>query len=238
MVKFEGDCLKQDEVTYSHGPIINIYIVYQLYGSVTNSSATLENCLFGAVSLTKNDDIDKYKYSRYGIGFDSKGTFSHSSGGVGKNAMIFEADMSNSVYANNKTRSILVLGEGFTQGIDNTTFYAEKMYSINFSESSKKICLCLHYNGTDSYLFVNGREMFRFKAKDSEIVETPICLGNISKDFSKNNMSLTGLRVYVYDFNVDFRALAADKILDIHKYLMEKNSIKCLNSLKNDFLQQ
>ena len=77
MVKFEGDCLRQDKVTYSHGPIINTYIVYQLYRSVTISSATLENCLFGAAAFTKNDDTDKYKYSGYGIQFDSKGTFSH-----------------------------------------------------------------------------------------------------------------------------------------------------------------
>ena len=69
MVKLEGGCLKQDKVTYSHGQTIKIYIVYQLCGSVTNSSATLENCLFGAVTLTKNYDIDKYKYSGYVIGF-------------------------------------------------------------------------------------------------------------------------------------------------------------------------
>ena len=100
------------------------------------------------------------------------------------------------------------------------------MYSINFSEDIKKFCLSLYFNGTDRYLFVNGREIYRFKAKDSEIVKTPICLGNISKDFSKNNMLLTAVRAYVYDFSVDYRALASDKILDIHKYLMEKNNIK------------
>ena len=82
--------------------------------------------------------------------------------------------MSSSVDVNNKTRSILVLGEGFIQGIDNTTLYAEKMYSINFSENSKRNCLSLHCNRRDSYLFDNGREMYRFKAKDSEIVETPV----------------------------------------------------------------
>ena len=72
-VKFDRDCLKQDKVTYRHGPIINSYIVYQIYAPVTNSGATLGNCLFSAVTLTKNDDIDKNKYSGYGIGFDSKG---------------------------------------------------------------------------------------------------------------------------------------------------------------------
>ena len=75
--------------------------------------------------------------------------------------------MSSSVHANHKKSSILVLGEGFTQGIENTKFYAEKMYSINVSENNKKICLSLHYNGANSYLFVNGKEIHRFKAKNS-----------------------------------------------------------------------
>ena len=126
-VKFEGDCLKQDKFTYSHGATTNIYIVYKLFGTVSNSSATLDNCLFGGVTLTKNGDIDKYKYSGYGVGLDLKGTFSQPNGGVGKNFIIFGAAMSSSIHASNKTRSILVLGEGFTQGIDNTTLYAEKM---------------------------------------------------------------------------------------------------------------
>ena len=99
------------------------------------------------------------------------------------------------------------------------------MYSTNFTAANKKFCLSLHYNGDNSYLFVNGKEIINFKAKDSEIVKSPICLENISNDFSKNNMSLTGLKGYVYDFSVDYRALAADKILGIHKYLMEKNNI-------------
>ena len=127
-VQLEGDCLNQDKVTYIHGAIINIYIVYKLYGSVRNSSGTLDSCLFGADTLTKNDDIDQYKYSGYGIQFDSKGDFSSPSGGVGKNVIIFGADMSSSVQANKKTKSILVLHEGFTQEVDNTILYAEKMY--------------------------------------------------------------------------------------------------------------
>ena len=73
--------------------------------------------------------------------------------------------MSSSVHANKKTRSILVLSERFTQGLDDTTLYAEKMYSINFSKTNTKFCLSLHYNGTNSYLFVNGTEIYKFKAK-------------------------------------------------------------------------
>ena len=84
----------------------------------------------------------------------------------------------------------------------------------------------MHFNGANSYLFVNGTEIHKFKAKDSEIVATTLCLGNISKDFSVDNMKKSGLNGYVCDFSVDYDAIAVDDILDIHKYLMEKNNIK------------
>ena len=116
------------------------------------------------------------------------------------------------------------------QGIGNTTIDAEKLYSINFTENNKKFCLSLHYNGANSYLFVNGTEIYKFKAKDSEIVATPLCLGNISKNISKSfsvdKMKKTGLNRFVYDFSVDYDTVAVDDILDIHKYLMEKSNIK------------
>ena len=133
--------------------------------------------------------------------------------------------MSSSVNANNKRRNILVLGKDFVQGLDNTTIDAEKMYSINFTENNKTFCLSLHYNGANSYLFVNGTEIYKFKAKDSEIVTTSLCIGNISKDFSVDNMKKTGLNEYVYDFSVDYDAIVVDDILEIHKYLMKKNGI-------------
>ena len=99
------------------------------------------------------------------------------------------------------------------------------MYSINFTEHNKKFCLSLHYNGPNSYLFGNGKEVHKFKAKDSEIVATPLCLGNISKDWSVDNMKKTELNGYFYDFNVDYDAIAVDDILDIQNYLMKKNNI-------------
>ena len=149
--------------------------------------------MFGAIKLTKNSDIDIYEYAGYGIVFDSKGTFSYPTGITGVNIIIFGTDMSSSVYANNKTKSILVLGEGFTQGLEDTTLYAEKMYSINFTSTKKKFCLSLHYNRDNSYLFINGTEIIKFKEKDSEIVANPLCLENISEDFSSANMKKTGL---------------------------------------------
>ena len=73
-VRFNGDFLKRTQVTYNYGPILNIYIVYETISDTKTSNITLENCLFGAVTLTKNVDINKYKYSGYGIGFDSRGS--------------------------------------------------------------------------------------------------------------------------------------------------------------------
>ena len=86
--------------------------------------------------------------------------------------------------------------------------------------------MSLHYDGANSYLFVNGTEIIKFKSKDSETVATPLCLGNISKDFSVDNMKKTGLNGYVYDFSVDYDPIAVDDILDTHKYLMKKHDMK------------
>ena len=114
-----------------------------------------------------------------------------------------------------KKKDILVLGRGPTQGL-------EKMYSINFTVTKMKFCLSLSYNRSNSYFFVNGTEIKKFKPKDSAIVASPLCLGNISKDWSTDNMKKTGLTGYVYDFSAHYNTVALDDIKDIHKYLMKK----------------
>ena len=111
----------------------------------------------------------------------------------------------------NKKKGILVLGKGPTQGLEHT-LTAEKMYSINFTLMKRKFCLSLHYNGANSYLFVNGTEIYKFKAKDSEIAATPLCLGNISKDWSADNMKRTEFHGYVYDFSVYYDSISLDNI--------------------------
>ena len=131
--------------------------------------------------------------------------------------------MSFSAYIDKK-KNILVLGIGLTQGLEHT-LTAEKMYSINFTVTNKKFCLSLHYNGANSSLFVNGTEIYKFKAKDSEIAVGPICLANISKNWSVDNMKKTGFIGYVYDFSVDYDDIEVDNIEVIHKYLMKKNDI-------------
>ena len=224
-VKFSGSCLKQNKITFNHGKTVNICIAYDLKSSLNNFDPILQNCLFGAIKQTRNSDIRKYEYAGNGIGFDSKGIFLHPSGGTGVNVVVFGADMSSSVHANNKTKRILVLGKMFTQGLEDTTLYAEKMCSINFTGTRKKFCLSLHYNGDNNYLFFNVTEIIKFKAKDSEIVANPLCLRNISEDFSSPNLKNTGLYGSVFEFSVDCRATAVDDILDILKYLMKKNGI-------------
>ena len=131
--------------------------------------------------MTKNADIDRYGYSRYGIGFYRHGCFSFPGTGLGRNVIIFGVDMISSTKTDNRKKDILILGKGSTQGLEHT-LSAEKMYLINFTVTGKKFRLSLHYNGASSYLFVNGKEIHKFKAKDSEIVVISLCLGNISKD--------------------------------------------------------
>ena len=130
-MKFDGSCLKQGKITFTHGKTVDTYIAYEinLWNYVGSSDPILANSLFGAVELVKNADIDKYKYSGYGIGFDVKGTFSFPAGGFAKNCIIFCVDMSFCVDA---------------------TLAAEKNYSINFTVNRNKFCLSLHYNGTNS----------------------------------------------------------------------------------------
>ena len=124
--------------------------------------------------------------------------------------------MSSSAHIDNKKKDILVLGKGSAQELEHT-LTTEKMYSINFTVSNKKFCLILRYNRVNSYLFVNGTKIYKFRAKDFEIVASPLCLGNISKDWSVDNMKKTGFTGYVYDFSVDYEAIAADDIKNIHK---------------------
>ena len=102
--------------------------------------------------------------------------------------------MSSSTKIDNRKKDILILGKGPTHGLENAPS-AEKLNSINFTKKNTKFCLSLHYNGANSYLFVNGTEIIKFKAKDSKILAYSLCLGNISKDWSHDNMKKTDLMI-------------------------------------------
>ena len=114
--------------------------------------------------------------------------------------------MSSSAHIDDKKKDILVLGKGLTQGLEHT-LTAEKMYTINFTVTKTKFRLSLHYNGT---------EIHSFKAKDFEIVAIALCSGNVSEDWSTDNMQKTGFNRYVYDFSVDYDAADVYDIVDIH----------------------
>ena len=120
-VKFTASCLKQPKISYTHGKVVNIYIVYE---SGTSSShvndPTLKNLLFGAVTLTRNTDIDKYGYSGYGTGFDRGSRFSFPGAGFGQDVLIFGIDISFSARINNTKKDILVPRKGRTKGLEHT----------------------------------------------------------------------------------------------------------------------
>ena len=145
---------------------------------------------------------------------------------MARNVIIFGVDMSFSKHANNKANNIYVLGKDYVQKINDTTIYAEKMYYRNFTDPGHKFVLSLHYNGNKSYLFVNGRQELKFKAKTDQLVKEKLCIGNLSDQWTTSESEKTGLYGKIYDFAVDYEQIVGTtKILDIHKYLIIKHSI-------------
>ena len=125
-VQFTRSSLKQPNFIFTHKKVVNIYIAYELGASSSHiNDPTLKNCLFGAVTLTKNADIEKYECSSHGTGFDRRGSFSFPGGAFGQNVIIFSVDMSSSIHIDNKKKDILVLGRGLTQELE-STLTAEK----------------------------------------------------------------------------------------------------------------
>ena len=184
-VKFDGSSLKQDKVTFTHGNIINIYISYKIkLWPNQDDNFTPTSSLFGAVDLTENAKKRKCKYLGYRIGFDRFGTFSLSnSSAFCRNVIIFWSRYEFFFVCRQQKKDIFILGKGPTQRI--------RQYHINFKKRiwsilqtlTKIFCLSLHYNGSNSSLFVNGVEIIKFKSKYSDIKATWLCLGNVSKEF-------------------------------------------------------
>ena len=130
------------------------------------------------------------------------------------------------MHIDDKGKDTLIFGKRTTQGL-NYILTAEAEYSINFTRPGIKFCLSLHYNGSNSFLFVNATKIYQFKEKDYEIKKYSLRLGNISKDFTSINMKKkTGLNGYVYEFNVDYNIIDTSKIININKYLMKIHDIK------------
>ena len=117
------------------------------------------------------------------------------------------------------------MGDLFVQGINDTTLYAEKLFSQNFTAANKKFVLSLKYSSDNSYLFVNDKRELKFKAKDDQIVTEILCLGNISNDWTAANAQKTGFWVEIYDFAVDYSSTNIGDIYNVHRYLMKKHKI-------------
>ena len=136
--------------------------------------------------------------------------------------------MAPSVHIDNKNKYILILGEEPTQGLGDTTLITEAKYPINFTQSRKRFALCLHYNGSNSFLFINATKIYEFKAKDSEIKDYTLCLGNISKEFPSNNLNENRIKKKCDFFSVDFSPNDTNDILHIYRYLMKGNWYKIM----------
>ena len=239
-VYLQGNYFKQNSLLNTNKGIsigiINIYWVYELdlTASSRDTSFTIQDALFGAMQITKNaTDNSKNNYKGYGICFDERSKFGHTrtEGGrtyitSGRNVLIFGADMSFSIHATNRANHKYVMGDGLSQGIRNTTLNAEKKYFRNFTEPNVRFVLSLHYNGNDSYLFVNGTQELKFKAKNDQIISEKICLGNLSDQWTTSESEKTGLYGNIYDFVVDFKQIVGVKaIYNMHRYLMVKHNI-------------
>ena len=237
-VYLSGNHFQQNKVIIPNNDnVINIYCVYEIQpiSSSRDISFTIQNGLFGAMQITKNaTDNSKNNYKGYGMCFDERSQFGHTitEGGFthtinGRNVLIFEADMSFSVHATNRANHIYLMGEGLMQGVHDTMLYVEKNYYRNFTDPRKKFVLSLHYNGDDSYSFVNGRQELKFKAKTDQLVKEKFCIGNLSDQWTASESEKTGLYGNVYDFLVDYQVIVGvGHIYDMHRYLMTKHNIR------------
>ena len=221
-VYLQGNHFQQNNVLASNNDnvinknVVNIYIVYKLdpLASTRDKNFTIQNALFGAMQITKNATDNIKNYKGYSICFNERSEFGHTitEGGRNhttdtRNVLIFGADMSFSVHASNRANHIYLMGTGLTQGINDTTIYAENNFYRNFTDFGKKFVLSLHYNGDNSYLFVNGRQELKFKAKTDQLVKEKLCIGNLSDQWTTSESEKTGLYGSIYDFVVDYEQI-------------------------------
>ena len=220
-VYLQGNHFQQNNILTSNNDhvvnknVVNIYIVYKLdpLASTRDASFTIQNVLFGAMQITRNATDN----SKNGICFDEGSEFGHTitEGGRAhttdsRNVSIFGADLGFSVHATNRAINIYLMGTGLTQGINDNTIYAEKNFYRKFTDFGKKFMLSLHYDGDDSYLFVNGRQELKVK----------------KNQWTTSESEKTGEYGKIYDFVVDYEQIVRVKtIYDMHRYLMTEHNI-------------
>ena len=223
-IKFDKDQLAAGQKNYLT-KIVNIYIVYDLDAWQENptNNFKFKNCMFDAINIVKNSDKEKYVYCGYGTTIDSRGFWSFDFD-TARNVffvffcccccfiilftffifvIIFGVNNSSSSHANYGKNNFLVLVKVPTFRINGSFGSAEKNFSINFRKANTKFCSSLHYNADNSYLFVNGKEIFKFKT-DNKKVNFPaqFCLGSISNGFRATESKEVSLNENVYDFCV------------------------------------
>ena len=201
-IKFDNNPLTVEKSNYLT-KTVNVYIACDSDAWARNptNNFKFKNCLFGATNIVKNSHKEKYVYSRYEITFDSADSWSFDND-FARNVITFGVDNSSSSQPDNRKNNFIVLGEGLTYGINGSFGSPEKKLSINFTKANTKFYLSLHYNADKSYLFVNGKEIFKFKADNKNAnFPTKSCLRSISNDFSANESREVSLNGNVYDFS-------------------------------------
>ena len=216
-VSFNDSILAQERVTYTHGSIVNAYVVYSLLNtSISANSDLIAECLFGTVDLSNN------KYTGYSVAFGSKPYLHKNSGKNAKNLIIFGVDQRGSSHTENERNNNLVLGKGSVKITNTTNIKAEDKLKTNCMIANKKFVFSVLCNGDDSYLYIDGVKQYKFKTKNNEIKANKLSLGNILNNNSSNSLSRIGS---IYYFSTDYQPTTTEKIGKIHKYLMYKNSI-------------
>ena len=149
---------------------VNAYFVYDLedWPKIPLRTFKLKNCMLGATNIVKNSFKGKYVYSGYGIAFDGKGSWSFGND-LARNLVIFGVDNSSSSHTYNHKNMFLVLGKEDTFGINGSIGAPEKKFSINFSKSKTQFFLSFNYIGDNSYLFLNGKEIYKFKVDNKKV---------------------------------------------------------------------
>ena len=201
---FRGNYMKQKKLGYYYGSVINIYVVYKLNDfnnsedakviNTTTPDFTTQNSLFRVVKIIKDTNTSHYKYTGYGICFDEKGSFYFGNRTDAKNVTILGGDMVICRYSGNNytgKNNMYVLGKNFIQGFSTDgaghKISQKGMYKTNITGPNKKFVLALHYNGDDSYLFVNRVQQLKFKSAISHTDRNLLTLGNISLHWSLTN---------------------------------------------------
>ena len=214
----DGDYFQQEKVDYIRSNVINIYIVYKVTPRIITEDGIVHvNRLFGNLKIGNTKNTLHYRYyDDIGVSFDARGGY----GGTGlnelRNLIIYGVDMKNSSHATNKKHHIYILGKIFTQDYNMVQPYMQNMdyVKVNGSKTNKKIILSVHYNGDNSYLFINGVEQFKFKAMNSLNLDNLLVIGNTSTNFpSQTDYKKSTLHGDIYDFLVSYEGSGIKKYM-------------------------